>query len=453
MRQTTGVRPTQPGKRAKATPDAKAKGAAAGARKGAPGEGHNVPDRLSLDNQPKIEEKFDGELRRTSDPDCGFEIEDGFQRFNACNDAFARAQWDERVRTERGIQWFKGMFMHGIGVRGAEGYQRKDFAIRNAAWVGANLLIERNLANDRHEGFLDDLTQFAPTAPDKEPVEDPSEMAKELKQVAAIFGADLIGVTATDLRWHYTKRFTGKTLSEKENVDCSELPNCVVVGTEMPGKVIQTMPSALGGTAAGYGYSKDGLTLMSIAQFIRNMGYRAVASLNDTAQCVPYAIQAGLGEYGRHGLVITKEYGPRLRFGKIFTDMPLAHDRPARFGVKEFCDICQKCADACPPKAIPHGQPDGAMHNQSNFVGIKKWNVDGEKCFQFWAKQGTECGICIRVCPYNKLPENGFGRLYFRLWKRLAGSPLRRFALWLDNALGYGKRLRPEWWWKNRPGW
>jgi len=93
------------------------------------------------------------------------------------------------------------------------------------------------------------------------------------------------------------------------------------------------------------------------------------------------------------------------------------------------------------------------MHKQSNFVGVKKWNVDGEKCFQSWAKQGTECGICIRVCPYNKLPESGFSRLYFRLWKRLAGSPLRHFALWLDNALGYGKRLRPEWWWKNRPGW
>jgi len=160
MRQTTGVPPTQPGKRPKAAAAVKTKGISAGAGKGTPGKGHNVPDRLSLDNQPTIEEKFDGDLRRASDTECGFEIEDGFQRFNASNDAFARAQWDERVRTEKGIQWFKSMFMHGIGVRGAEGYERKDFAIRNAAWVGANLLIERNLANDRHEGFLDDLTQM-----------------------------------------------------------------------------------------------------------------------------------------------------------------------------------------------------------------------------------------------------------------------------------------------------
>ena len=413
----------------------------------------NVPPRLSVDNQPTLEENFDGELARPYDEDCGFEIEENFQRFNACNDTFARAQWDENVRSEKAINWFKSMFTQGLGVRKTEGYTAKDFAARNAAWVGANLLIERKLREDRHDGFLDDLSPYAPPAAEKVPVEDPAEMSLELKQVSKIFGADIIGVTATDLRWHYTNRFNARTLSEKENVECEDLPHCIVIGTEMPGKVIQTMPSALGGTAAGFGYSKDGLCLISIAQFIRNMGYRAVASLNDTAQCIPYAIQAGLAEYGRHGLAITPQYGPRLRFGKIFTDMPLAHDGPAKFGVKEFCDICQKCADACPPQAIPHGEPDGAQHNQSNFVGIKKWNVDGEKCFKFWANQGTECGICIRVCPYNKLPETRRGKIYFALWKKLAGGPFRRFALWLDTALGYGKRFKPSWWWTNRPGW
>ena len=415
--------------------------------------GSNLSHRLTVDDQPSLETDYAGDRHRDSDETCGFVIESDFQRFNGANDTFARAQWDQRVRSDKAIQWFKSMFTNGLGVRDVEGYRAKDFAIRNAAWFGANLLIERNLANERHDGFLDDLGAYAPVATDKVEITDENESAAELKQVARLFGADLIGVTDTDLRWHYTKRFSAKTMSEKENVNCEDLPTCIVVGIEMPGKVIQTMPSALGGTAAGFGYSKDGLTLMTIAQFIRNMGYQAVATLNDTAQCVPYAIQAGLGEYGRHGLVITKEYGPRLRFGKIFTDMPLARDRPVSSGVKEFCDVCRKCADACPPQAIPHGEPDGAIHNQSNFVGIKKWNVDGEKCFKFWANQGTECGICIRVCPYNKLPESAAGRLYFRLWVSLAASPLRRVALWLDSALGFGKRYRPDWWWKNRPGW
>jgi len=68
-----------------------------------------------------------------------------------------------------------------LGVRKTEGYRAKDFAIRNAAWVGANLLIERNLKEDRHEGFLDDLSPYAPVAAEKVEVEDPAEMARGIR--------------------------------------------------------------------------------------------------------------------------------------------------------------------------------------------------------------------------------------------------------------------------------
>jgi epoxyqueuosine reductase len=73
-----------------------------------------------------------------------------------------------------------------------------------------------------------------------------------------------------------------------------------------------------------------------------NLGYRAVATMNDTALAIPYALKAGLGEYGRHGLLITKEFGPRVRIGKIFTDLPLAYDRPTSFGVTDFCETCRR---------------------------------------------------------------------------------------------------------------
>jgi hypothetical protein len=120
----------------------------------------NLPEPLSLDNPPTPEELYHGPKHKDYDETCGFEIEEDFQRFNACNDTFARAQWDERVRSDKAIQWFKSMFTHGLGVREATGYQNKDFALRNAAWVGANLLIERRLKDDRHDGFLDDLTRM-----------------------------------------------------------------------------------------------------------------------------------------------------------------------------------------------------------------------------------------------------------------------------------------------------
>ena len=168
--------------------------------------------------------------------------------------------------------------------------------------------------------------------------------------------------------------------------------------------------------------------------------------MNDTAASIPYAIKAGLGEYGRHGLLIAPGLGPRLRIGKIFTDLPLAHDRPVRFGVKEFCQVCRKCSDACPPKAIAAGEPNDRIHNTSNACGITKWTTDAEKCFGFWVTQVTDCSICIRVCPYNRSYPRWLNKLRFALM----GTFLRRFMLWLDTALGGGERNPPRWWWQRQ---
>jgi epoxyqueuosine reductase len=205
----------------------------------------------------------------------------------------------------------------------------------------------------------------------------------------------------------------------------------------------RTVPSALSGSATGLGYSYDALTLLTLAQYIRNLGYRAYASMNDSSLAIPLAVQAGLGEVGRHSLLITEEYGPRLRLGRIHTDMPLVHSTPKRFGVKAFCDICNRCATACPPQAISVGAPSDKVYNRSNLVGVVKWTVDAEKCFKFWANQNTDCSICIRVCPYNR----DYRRWINRVWRRLAGSRLRRLALWLDDRLVKRGRRKSGWWW------
>jgi len=165
--------------------------------------------------------------------------------------------------------------------------------------------------------------------------------------------------------------------------------------------------------------------------------------MNDTALAIPYALKAGLGEYGKHGLVITPEFGTSVRFGKIFTDMPLGHDRPVSFGVKEMCDICNACSKACPSRAIPDNQPSTDRHNKSNITGIRKWSIDGEKCFSYWSKINSDCSVCVRVCPYTR----DYTQLRHRAWLRLADSPLRRLALRLDRKFDGGKRVMTETWW------
>jgi reductive dehalogenase len=257
-------------------------------------------------------------------------------------------------------------------------------------------------------------------------------------------GAGLLGVCEYDERWVYRTRYSEKT-QQSNPVDIPEdLPNVIVVGEPMDMGLTATVPSALSGSATGMGYTHDTVILLTLTQYIRNLGYRAVASMNDSALAIPLAVQAGLGEVGRHSLLITEEYGPRLRLGKIFTDMPLAISEPKKFGVKEFCDICQRCSNACPPKAIPFDAPSRQAYSVSNLTGVLKWTTWAEKCFKFWAGQNSDCSICIRVCPYNR----DFSKWYNRLWRDLAGTRLRGLMLYLDIWFLKRSRQSSKKWWQ-----
>ncbi len=313
-----------------------------------------------------------------------------------------------------------------------------DSGIPDSDWT---LALEQS--GDRKEGFLDTYTMFREGATRK--IEgSPEENAKDLKRAGKFLGADAIGVCEYDERWVYTHNYSRQKLTDKPSDLPTDLPNVVVIANEMHHQTIKTVPSALSGAATGQGYSKDIIAVLSITQYIRNLGYRAVASLNDTALSIPLAIQAGLGQYGRHGLLITPEFGPRVRIAKIFTDLPLSHDIPIDFGVTETCNECRRCSDGCPVKAIPADEPSYTTHDISNFTGIKKWTVDAKKCFKFWTNQGTDCSICIRVCPYNK----DFSKAHNRILRWMMSNQLRTVALWLDKKLKYGERKKASWWWK-----
>jgi reductive dehalogenase len=378
-----------------------------------------------------------------TDADAGFEISELFERFNQRDDVFSRSFWDDQVKNERSARFYESYRTPLEEWKGVDGYRQRDFALRNAGWHVADLFAERLEHENRREGFLDFLSAHRDGPKDKSAVPPPDQMAQQIKQVARLFGADLVGITDHDQRFTYSHKYSRQDEQAKEMDLPSGLDSVVVVCHEMDHGLLRTVPSALSGTATGVGYSKDVVTLLALAQFTRNLGYRAYASMNDTALSIPLAIKAGLGEYGRHGLLIAPGLGPRLRIGKVFTDLPLAWDRPVRFGVREFCNICRRCSDACPPSAIDHGEPQETVHNRSNVQGVRKWTTDAEKCFSFWASQVTDCSICIRVCPYNRSYPRAIERL--RFW--LMGSPLRRLMLWLDGLLGGGERKAPGSWW------
>ena len=157
----------------------------------------------------------------------------------------------------------------------------------------------------------------------------------------------------------------------------NELPegcdNVIVMAHAMDYDLVETYPSALAGASTGREYSHEASICMQLAAYIRGLGYEAVASMNDTALVIPYAIKAGLGEYGRNQMVLTREFGPRVRFSKIFTSLPLSSDIPRSLGIKEYCLSCTICASACPPKSLPFVLPDEKTDSPSTIKGVKKW--------------------------------------------------------------------------------
>ncbi len=377
---------------------------------------------------------------RDDDADAGIDVTDTFEPFAQRNDVFSRAFWDDTVRNAQTDAFFASYRMEAAPRRG-DGFTQKDFALRNASWLISDVMTDRHADQGRREGFQAPISYDTPVAPETVEVDDPARMSAEVKKVASFFGADLCGITDFDDRWLYSARVDIRDFSDAEHDLPGGLTTVIVLGHQMDEDLVATYPSALAGAATGREYSHEASVVMQLAAYIRNLGYEAVPSMNDTALVIPYAIKAGLGEYARNQMVITPEFGPRLRFSKIFTNLPLAVDPPRKRGVQEFCNICTKCAEACPANALPFGAPEVGGKNISAIQGVRKWTSDAEACFGFWAKLASDCAICMRVCPFNR----DFSRWYHKLWLRLALSPLRRIALWMDR--NRGARVKPSTWW------
>jgi epoxyqueuosine reductase len=390
---------------------------------------------MTMNNKKPIDEK------------TGFDLSDEFSRFDQRNEIYCRSEWDPEIQSKKATEFFDGHYMPKARARKADGFGQRDYALRNATWHVTNVLRDlRRESDDRKEGFFDTFTAHEEGWPEPYVFESEADATKNLRRAAKTMGAGMLGVCVYDERWMYSARFSEKTKESKPLDILEDLPRVIVIGEPMDFGLTATVPSALSGSATGLGYTHDTVVLLTLTQYIRNLGYRAVASMNDSALAIPLAVQAGFGEVGRHSLLITEEYGPRLRLGKIFTDMPLVISEPKRFGVKEFCDICQRCSSACPPKAITRGAPSREAYSVSNLNGVKKWTTWAEKCFRFWAGQNSDCSICIRVCPYNR----DFSKWGNRLWMKLAGTPLRRIMLQLDVWFFERNRQSSKVWWLKR---
>jgi len=232
----------------------------------------------------------------------------------------------------------------------------------------------------------------------------------------------------------------GETITQFNPGDPIKIPSwlkyAIVMVIGMDYEQIARSPAAEGTTDLGY--AKVAFICALLATYIGRLGYHAMPSGNDFALNIPLAIDAGLGELGRNGLLITEQFGPRIQICKVLTELPLEVDSPIDIGVQAFCERCHRCADACPSRAIMSGERTDKAWDISNNINVLKWPIKAMDCIRWWYKNGAYCSNCIRVCPFNK-PQ---GWLHSLVRKTVKATPVfDRFFVKMDRILGYGKQV------------
>ncbi len=274
-----------------------------------------------------------------------------------------------------------------------------------------------------------------PSAPERVPV-DQREVTRFLRGWARKLGAVACGVTT--LRDHHVYSVKGRGPHCGEEIDLHGAGGhrfAVAITVEMDHGNLGTSPHGPTIMESAQQYLAAGAIAVQIAAFIRRLGWAAEAHIdaNYKVICPLVARDAGLGEIGRMGLLMTPALGPRVRIAVVTTDLPLDMDR-RNFDptVLHFCGICKKCADICPPKAIPAGDP-------AAIDGVRRWRIDQEACYAYWCTVGTDCGQCVKVCPYSH-PDSLLHNLV--RWGLKRSWVFRHFALRMDDLL-YGRRPGP----------
>lgn len=243
--------------------------------------------------------------------------------------------------------------------------------------------------------FLGDMNRYAVGKPSAKRVDiDPSVMTKRIKGLARYYNAKLVGIVRMNDGHYYSHR--GRKAEQYGQEIVPDLPYGIVFAVEMDRQMVFAAPQLTQSIAVTKGYIEAAMVGMVLSYYIRALGYEARNHMDGNYLVVaPLVAQdAGLGEIGRNGLLITREYGPRVRLGVVTTDVPLLCDGKLDLGITQFCDECGKCAKTCPAKAIATGEAIETDH-------VRRWGFQSDDCYKRWRYLGNDCGICLASCPFS----------------------------------------------------
>jgi epoxyqueuosine reductase QueG len=229
------------------------------------------------------------------------------------------------------------------------------------------------------------------------------EHTEELKAAARKAGADLVGVA--DLRPfkaggsvlppNMLERFTNAVsiaihLDDAiiDGIDCAPTPD-YARHYRAVNATLDAVTAQLGKWTNERGFSALAIPASQIVDetdLLGSISHKAVARM------------AGIGWQGKSLLIVSPQYGPRIRLSTLLTDMPLSTGTP----LKNRCGTCGKCTKACPASAIKNIGTKDRYETREDALWFSQCV---KQTLQFKARPGigtSICGVCVRVCPFGK---------------------------------------------------
>lgn len=234
------------------------------------------------------------------------------------------------------------------------------------------------------------------------------EIERNLRECARQWGADLFGVAelapARD------------AVLAQGGPEIAEYPRAISLGIRLLDTIVDQLPRRLERAVAvsfrhhAYDVINQRLDLLAsqLSSRIQSQGFRAYPipaskRVSDEKACAAFSHKlgahlAGLGWIGKSCLLVTPEYGPRMRWSTVLTDAPLAITGTP---VEQRCGECRKCVEICPAQAFigrnfkkdePRESRYDAFKCQSYFKELEKQ----------YPEQPPVCGLCVYVCPHGK---------------------------------------------------
>jgi len=240
---------------------------------------------------------------------------------------------------------------------------------------------------EEHQARMEPIVEWIQGSGNLEPTGTPSgdDVSEAIRQKARELGYGEVGFTRSNPHYVYQSRRRAM----------KSLPHAICLALEQDYNKTQSIPSMDAEDTHFGTYFQQGQLIVHLTDFIRSLGYRVQVSgpTWHYGPMIPLFVEAGLGQLGANGQLLSPHFGSRARLQIVYTDAKVTLDKPIDYGIHKFCQECQVCVNRCPGRAL--------MQEKVWYRGVEKNKLAFKRCRPVMARY-LGCGLCMKVCPIQR---------------------------------------------------